>query len=379
MARKRANGEGSVYRSGGRWYFQGYIDEGHGSVRRKVTARTQAQARQKWDERLEAARLGLRRVGQPKNVEELLNDWLQFRSGEIRYSTRVGYQHAVKAHIIPYLGHRKLVEVTPADIQRWQSTLRAEKNLSPSSIRQARSVLKQAFDTAVRHRDVASNPVSITPPPTKCVPQVQAMTADQGRQLMASIAPESHQARVRVLLALSLGLRQGELLALRWTDIDLVPPATLRVEATLQRQKGKGLVRVDTKTARSRRTIPLAPEHVEALTNLKRAQAALRLASGGTYNSEGYVLLSAQGTPIDPANDRKDWHRLLAGAGLPKFRVHDARHTAATLLLQEGQDVARVQQVLGHSSIRTTVDTYGHLTPADSAEGIARVAERLTG
>ncbi len=376
--RKRGNGEDSIYPYNGRWYVEGYIDEGAGMVRRKVSAKTRKAAVEKWAQRKANAEKGARRLGQPKNVAELLEHWLQLKTASLRYKTRIGYERSIDSHINPHLGALPLKKVTVAEIERWQHRLSATQGLSGSTVHQARTILNQAFAMAVRYGDLVANPVTNARGLKKMHARIDALSEDHARTLLRSIPAEDVASRVRVLIALTLGLRQGEVLALKWEDIDLDSSEPhLVVAASIQRQTGVGLVRVAPKTERSKRTLRLSETHVTALRELALQHKLLTLASGGTFNPEGYVLVSAAGTPIDPANDRKHWHKLLKAAGLPPVRVHAARHTAATLLLKEA-DMHLVQQVLGHSSIRTTVDTYGHLSPADAADGIASVTARLT-
>ena len=138
------------------------------------------------------------------------------------------------------------------------------------------------------------------------------------------------------------------------------------------------------KTRNSRRTILLNPPHVEALRAVKAQQAAARLAADWDFNPDGYVFVTRRGTPVDPNNDSKGWHALLDAAGVRRVRRHDARHTAATLLLEAGAGLANVQRMLGHSTISTTVDVYGHLDAADSVaytathHPTARVVHRVS-
>ena len=379
MAGKRGNGEDSIYKNDGRWYVQGYIDEGNGRVRKKVSAGTRAEALKRWKQRKADAEKGARRYGQPKTAAELLDHWFEVRAPELKYKTLTGYKGAINRHLLPYFGTRKPSSITVADVERWQHELSTKQGLSWTTIHQARTVLSQAFDMAIRHGDAYSNPVRIARPMKKNTPRIDALTEDQSRQLVKSLSLDDSQARVRVLLALTLGLRQGELLALKWEDVHLATQTpSLTIRASLQRQTGRGLVRTTPKTAKSHRKISLSEPLVEALRALSLKQKLLTLQTGGTFNSDGYVLVSSAGTPIDPANDRKQWHRWLAAAGLPLVRVHASRHTAATLMLQE-EGMHVVQQVLGHTSIRTTVDIYGHLTAADGADVISKIALKLTG
>lgn len=376
MAGKRGNGEDSIYKSGGRWYVSGYLEEGGARVRRKASAKIRAEAIKKWQQRKDEASKSARRYGQPKNVAEMIDHWLEGRTSELKYKTLIGYKAAIDRLLKPYFGSYKPIKVTVADVERWQHEL-TKQGLSYSSVHQARTVLSQAFDMAIRHGDIAINPVRIARPPKRSAARIEALSLEQARQLVQSIPEDDLQAKVRVLLALTLGLRQGELLALQWQDVNLSSPSPrLTVRASLQRQTGRGLVRTTPKTVKSHRQVSLSEELVEALRELSLEHKRLKLQSGGAFNPEGYVLVSSAGTPIDPANDRKHWHRLLESAGLPRVRVHASRHTAATLMLkEEGMHV--VQQILGHTSIRTTVDIYGHLTAADGAQAISGVSSKL--
>jgi hypothetical protein len=225
----------------------------------------------------------------------------------------------------------------------------------------------------VRYEALPANKVSLARNLPKTQKAPDHLSVDEVRRVLA--ATNNPTERARWLLALSLGMRCGEVLALRWDDIDLDNPSPrLTISGSLQFQTGAGLVRVEPKTRHSIRTLMLAPEHVSALRALRVEQAAQSLASVVNYNTSNYVFTSAVGTAVDPANDRKHWHQLLKRAGVRKVRRHDARHTAATLLLIGGADIARVQKVLGHANIATTVDTYGHLTAEDGAADTAKLA-----
>ena len=181
------------------------------------------------------------------------------------------------------------------------------------------------------------------------------------------------------LIGLSLGLRCGEVLGLRWGDLRLEGPNPhLTVSEALQYQSGNGLVLDDPKTQHSKRTIPLNAQHVEALRAVRAAQVQERLANVGEFNPQDFVFITSRGTPIDTNNDAKRWHQLLDKAGVRRVRRHDARHTTATLLLSSGASLANVQKTLGHSSIRTTVDVYGHLTAEDTAPFTAKITDALT-
>jgi integrase len=309
-------------------------------------------------------------------VHEVLERWLTLRQDAWAYSTTVGYRHAIRHHLVPYLGHRAASELTVRHVEEWQVQL-LEQGLSPSTVRQARVVLSQAVDMLVRHGQLNTNPVPRALGLPKPASVGRALTAAEARAVLG--AAEDPTDRARWLLALTLGLRSGEVLGLRWSDVHLeTSPPRLTVTGSLQFQAGRGLVRAEPKTAASRRAVPLAPEHVAALRAVQAEQRAMRAADAADFNPEGYVFITRRGTPFDPANDAKRWTALLDAAGVPRVRRHDARHTAATLLLSSGAGIGHVQKTLGHASIRTTVDVYGHLTADDSAAFTATVARLLS-
>ena len=180
----------------------------------------------------------------------------------------------------------------------------------------------------------------------------------------------------RWLLAYHLGLRQGECLALHWDDLDLTSnPAKLSIRGSLSRVTGKGLVIDSPKTKSSFRTIPLTDELVAALKVHKRLQAQAKLLAGPAWRERGLVFSSSEGTPIDPANDRKKWKSLLKDVGVPYRKLHSARHTTATLMFGNGVPLLTVSKVLGHSSINTTAEFYAHVDTSSKLEAVKVVSE----
>jgi integrase len=178
-----------------------------------------------------------------------------------------------------------------------------------------------------------------------------------------------------------LGLRQGEALALRWSDLDLDGQhPVMVVDRSLSRHTGKGLVYGDTKTSQ-RRDLPLPLDLVNLLKRHRREQREQFLSLGVQWSEHTPVfaaLRKGSARPIDPANDRKRWLKALARAEEPHVRLHDARHTAATIMLMEGVDMYSVSKALGHSSIQTTIDTYGHLPSASLRSAFEASSKALT-
>jgi integrase len=170
-----------------------------------------------------------------------------------------------------------------------------------------------------------------------------------------------------------LGLRQGEVLGLAWRDVDL-DQRVLAVRQTLQYRPGEGFHLVPPKTTRSRRIVPLPDAVVEALKLRREQQETDRLAAGTEFWEDwGLVFTTRFGTPLSPRNDYRDFQGLIAAAGLRHVRLHDLRHTAASLMLAQGVSPRVVMEILGHSQISVTMNTYSHVTPASSREAVARV------
>ncbi|MHB8312429.1 MAG: tyrosine-type recombinase/integrase [Candidatus Dormibacteria bacterium] len=189
----------------------------------------------------------------------------------------------------------------------------------------------------------------------------QTLEADQVRRLFAA-AVGSRLEALWVLPA-TTGMRQGQLLALRWRDVDLAK-GTLTVTGNLQRLPGEGLTILEAKTTRSRHQVLIGPLAVAALRAHRSRQAAARLQAADTWEDHDLMFTTATGRPVDAHDVRPTFYHLLAATGLPRVRFHDLRHSAATLLLGEGIHPKIVSEMLGHSTVTITLDTYSHVTAA---------------
>ncbi len=217
---------------------------------------------------------------------------------------------------------------------------------------------------------VSRNVAKLVDPPRVPRHEIEPLTPEQARQLIEAAAED----RLRTLwvTALATGLRQGELLALRWEDIDL-DAGTLTVKRSMQRLVGKGLVFDEPKSRAGRRGIMLPNGLREALRAHRTAQLEERLAAGSEWQEHGLLFAQVNGRPIDPGSDWKSWKALLALASVRDARLHDARHTAATLLLQQGVPARVAMQILGHSQISLTLGTYSHVVPELAQEAADRI------
>jgi integrase len=262
------------------------------------------------------------------------------------------------------MGHLRLASLTPQAVQAAHAAL-LTKGLSRRSVEQTHTVLHRALRQAVLWGLMLRNPTEAVTVPRPIRREMHTLTEEEvGRLFQAS---QGHRLHALWVLLATTGLRLGEGLGLLWSDIDFAH-GRLVVNRALQRQPGVGYVFVEPKTARSRRTVYLAAGTVTALMEHRRRQVADKLAAGPDWNNTGLVFASPVGRPVDGTWTTKWFHRALDQAALPRVRIHDLRHTAATHLLNRGVHPKVVQELLGHSTISLTLDTYSHVAPALHAE-----------
>jgi integrase len=207
---------------------------------------------------------------------------------------------------------------------------------------------------------VTRNVATLVEPPKSRREEVRPFSEEEARRLLDAVAGDRLDALYAT--ALALGLRQGELLGLRWEDVDLAENK-LEVRRQLQQLRGQPPILKALKTRASRRTLDLPPALVERLAVHRERQRREHVARGEDWAGEGLLFPSTAGTPLIPRNLTRHYKRLLRRAGLPERRFHDLRHTAASLMFGHGLEATAVQRVLGHSSIAITNDTYIHLMP----------------
>lgn len=376
MASRRGHGEGSIYqrKSDNKWV--GTVDLGWADGKRKrkvVYGATRAAARERMAEVQRQLHEGTLPSGRQR-LGPFLEDWLTvvLPSTHIRPSTVANYALVVRKHLIPGLGHQWLNKLRPEDVQRFLNE--KATSLSPRSVQNLRTLLGAALQHAMKWGYVARNVARLTNPPRLERKEVVPLSPMEARRLLE----ESKEDRLYALytVALAIGLRKGEVSALRWADVDL-EAATLRVTGTLKRVTGEGLVRDEPKTSRSRRTVPLPQVCLDGLQAHRVAQALERLAQGERWQDLGYVFTSPVGSPLDPRNLTRHFEAACRHAELPKTRFHDLRHTCASLLLAQGVQPRVVMETLGHSGIAITMDLYAHVMPSQQREAADRMQSLL--
>jgi integrase len=275
----------------------------------------------------------------------------------------------------PSPGCIRLGRLTPQHFQRlYQDKLAA--GLSPTTVSHLHTVLHGAFAEAVRWGLVPRNVVALARPPRKAHIEIVALTVEQARALLAAAAGNRFEALF--VLALKTGMRRGELLALRWADVDL-DKGMLQVRGTLRRTR-EGLTFGTPKTAASRRKVVLSPTSMAALRHHRARQDEERHATGDLWQDLGLIFPNTLGRPMEPRDLLADVYRpLLKRAGLPPITFHALRHTAATLLLAEGEHPKVVQELLGHAQISITLDRYSHMTPRLMSNAAALMDRLLDG
>lgn len=364
MATKRGNGEGSIGQYRGRWMAR-YV--GVDGKRRALYGATRAEVAKKLAAAIRDRDTGRPAVDDRLTVAAFLKTWLEASvRGRNRPSTYISYAGHVNKHINPVLGRLRLSRLTPSDVEQLIE-VKLKEGLSPSTVTRVRSTLRRALSVALREGLVVRNVAALADPPRQKPHRVTALSVDDARALLA--AAEGHRFEALFALALTTGLRRGELLGLQWSDVDL-SAARLTVSRALQRVGGE-LKLVEPKTAKSARRISLPPLAVEHLQTLHDWHAAESTRASTPWNSQNLVFTTSHGTPLDGSNVTHALQRLLHDAGLPRIRFHDLRHTCASLLLAQGTHMRIIMEQLGHSQISLTMNTYSHVMPEaldDAAE-----------
>ena len=292
----------------------------------------------------------------------------------VRPSTYRSYAWVVRVHLTPGLGHLSLARPTPQQVQAFLNA-KANGNLAPRSVAYLRAVLRQALGQAERWGLVTRNAARLAEPPRVPRCEVHPLSQKEVQRFLAAIKGDRLEAVY--LVALGAGLRQGEILGLAWTDID-VERATLIVRHSLQRVHGR-LELGEPKSATSHRIVALPQIVLGAIRVHRTRQRQERLLAGSRWHDDtrGLVFTSTIGTPMDGIAVTRRFQALLAGASLPHQRFHDLRHACASLLLAQGVAPRVVMETLGHSQISLTLNTYSHVIPALGRAAADRMDEML--
>jgi integrase len=348
-----------------------------------VAGATQSEALEKLRQAQRAAAAGV--VTDDRiTVGAFLERWLTVNlPGSVAGGTLDDYADTIRLHLAPALGKKRLSGLTVADVDRVWASKRAA-GYKPNSIRIMRSVLRKALAQAEREGFVTRNVVALSQPPRVAQPEGRSLSIEQAKTLLDTA--KGNRLEVAYLVLLSYGLRRGELLGLAWADLDAeAGKLAVRQAVTTRKSHHRGSEtdaggsagRIELgplKTRRSRRVLFLTPGIVAALGEHAARQQDEREAAGELWVDHGLIFTSRIGTPIDPDNFAKRFVQLCKTAGLGHWHPHEARHSAASVMLAQGVPLEVVSEVLGHSSIYITKDVYGHLVEGAKRDAAERMA-----
>ncbi|WP_328697074.1 tyrosine-type recombinase/integrase [Streptomyces sp. NBC_00342] len=371
--RVRANGDGTVYqRKDRRWEAAGYVlASGNTRKRIRVYGTTRKEALSKLTEKIAASNRGLPAPSAQGGLATYLTYWLQnVAVHQLRENTHTRYTAVTRLYLIPGLGKKKLAKLTAKDVRTWLNELRTtcqcctrgidvgrdeprccdigkccSKRLSPLTLAYVHSVLKSALEHAVREEEIPRNVARNVRTGTSRPRRFEPLTAGEAREFLA--ATSDHRLNALFELALRTGLRKGELLGLRWEDLDLAS-GTASIRRTLQRTNSGGLTALPTKTQSSERRIAVPTPCLRSLEQHRARQRQERDAAGERWQNSGYVFT-------------RHFTALLCQAGLRRIRFHDLRHSTATLLLEQGVELVVIKELLGHAHIGVTATVYAHV------------------
>lgn len=381
MAKRRANGEGNIRkRKDGRWegrYTAGRNPATGKAIYKNVLGKTQAEVKEKLKKAIEEAKGLDVAKAESYTVGQWMDVWYEYYAKiKVRPSSHKTYEGYIKNHIKPSIGNIPLTKLTTLDLQRLYQKLLTEgrvdrleaknqpKGLSSKTVRNINQVISSAMQLAIQQHLIAQNPTDGCALPKTEHREMQTLSADQ---LAAFLLEAKHSGVFEMYyIELATGLRRGELLGLKWEDIDF-SNQTLRVRRQVGRINGE-VREAPLKTKNAYRTISLGTDAVGVLKQQREKQP-----------SSAYVFPGPTGGPIAPDSVLHMLHRVLDRAGLPEIRFHDLRHTFATLALQNGVDVKTVSGMLGHFSAGFTLDTYAHVTTAAQKKAAETMGEVLAG
>jgi len=302
--------------------------------------------------------------------------WMEkYAEPEVRPSTLSMYQSLFKIHIIPHLGDKQLSSLSVEDLQGFKSR-KLKEGLSPQTVKHMTRLIRQMFNHAVDWDYITRNPALKVKDPKIPKRKADFLTPKEVRLLLASL-PGKHYAMI--LTAITSGLRIGELLAMKWSNLDW-QSGTYHVQETLTRKRDTqeaGLA--DVKTESSAQPVDLTPTCLDALREHQREQKEIRL-KREDYQDQGLVFALDSGKPMNDGNVvNRIFHPALDDAGLRRINLHSLRHTCASLLIAQGENPKYVQKQMRHASVQITFDTYGHLMPGTGRDAARRLDEVLFG
>jgi integrase len=369
---RRGHGEGSIYQqTDGRWTAAITLEH---RKRKAFYGKTRKEVQEKLKQALHEQLQGTLVMAPQQTIAQFLVDWLEnTHKKSVRPATYERYKDTIRLHLVPVLGSYRLQKLSAQHVQAFYAK-KLNEGLSPTTVIYFHSVLHNALDTAVKWGLVPRNVCDLTSPPRKERFEIQPLSAEQVQQFL--LAVRGHKWETLFTLALATGMRQGELLGLKWQDITF-SRGTLQVRRILSRVMSERAVRefveADPKTEQSLRSIPLAPFALSALREHRARQLEDKVKAGPAWQEHDYVFCTLTGTHLRPNHVYDEFKKILKRAALPAIRFHDLRHSTATLLFGLGVHAKVVQEMLGHTQISMTMDIYAHVLPGMQVDAVQRL------
>lgn len=355
---------GTVQKKGNKWYAVLYTgkDELTGKWNRKWFSgfKTKKEAEKFLAEKVSEVAQGRYTEPSKESFGEYLETWLEDKKLQVRPSTWKTYDWLARCYVFPQLGKMEISKIKPAALQKFYHQLQnRDEPLSARTVIQVHLLIKASLDRAVKWGMIPNNPTGAVDPPRYRKKEMEIWTEDEVRKFLE--AAESHRLFGAFHLAVSTGMRMGEILGLRWSDIDFTK-RSLSISQALAIGE-KGYVLQEPKTKSGKRSIALSQSSLIVLEKHKRKQAAEKLRAGSMYRDHGLVFASTVGTPINSRNFARVYYTLRKKADVTPINFHSIRHTHASLMLKQGVHPKVVSERLGHSNISITLDTYSHVIP----------------
>ncbi|MGH2509850.1 MAG: tyrosine-type recombinase/integrase, partial [Ktedonobacteraceae bacterium] len=315
-------------------------------------------------------------IGPKQTVKQYLEHWLENeRRLRIRASTLIKYREILHGYLIPAFGHLQLSQLSSEQVQALYALL-IDKGLAAKTIKHVHTVLYGALKDAVKHGLLAKNVCTYVTLPRGKKFEAHPLSQDECLRLIA--AAHGHRLWFLILLAITTGARRGELLALRWSDVNPTKKL-IYIHRTVARLTGMGFVENEPKTVSSIRNVQLSQVVLDSFEEQRQYIASVRLAAGSSWVENDLVFPNRDGSYLDHWVIAQQFTRVLQKAGLPHIRFHDLRHSAATLLLASGVNVKVVQEMLGHSDIHITLGMYAHVLPTMQQEAVQKIENMFGG
>jgi len=371
MAKRRGNLEGTIHqRKNGSWRAQVTID----GRRLSYSAKTRLYVQEWLKKTIQEIDNGMTYSSTKININKFISNWLTSKRTSLQPATWTHYNQLSQKYIIPAIGSTKIRSLTPRLIQDLYDRLLAN-GVGIQTVVKIHTVLHSALNHAAKTGIISSNPASNVIPPK--VPFREMETFNESQVTSMLIAAKGNRFQALYQLAVTTGMRQMELLGLKWSDIDW-SRQTLRVERQLIRPDGEGIKFSHPKTKYGRREIALGPQTIDVLRDHFQRQLIEKDIASENWIEQGLVFTNSFGGPLHPRNLLRDFKTFLKNVGLPMIRFHDLRHTAASLMLNHGIPLIIASRRLGHARPSITLDMYGHMIPNMQVEAAEKLDELVT-